>query len=51
MKRAEIFTVSPMASGNRLKEKAQRHFELNSKREVPNKTMLILWSSKPRGMT
>lgn len=36
MERAEISTVSPVASGNRLKEKAQRHFELNSNR-VPNK--------------
>lgn len=51
MKRAEIFTLSLMASGNTLKEKAQRHFELNSNREVPNKTTLILQSSKPRGMT
>lgn len=50
-KQAEILTISPTASGNSLKEKAQRHFELNTNTEVPDKTTLIQGSHKPIGMT
>lgn len=38
-----------MTAGNSLKEKTQKHFELNTNREAPNKNTLIQESQAKKG--